>query len=645
MIQEKAVRIAKYTSKFITTILLVVSLAIVCPSFSHMIFAASDNTVWHVNSVINKYIFNSDYGSNRSTATLNGIINSQLSTYSLSGITDADEQLTVSYDPFVYSFDLLTQSSSSTARISRGSSLLKDIQPYIVDNLDNKYPLDSVNGGSFTIEDFSNISSLSLYFIGTVNGTITNNGNQFRYVYIVSDISSFDITFSFGSKSRTITDSEGTVWTVPDDVENPVVISLGTSFKQLIDAANLKYVVNDNGYYLLASEEIVSLTLYNPDGSTYDTTTLSYLNQSYTIPFYTTSLMFKSFLYGSLPELKLEKPPVNLPDPDDNFEELVAIKTKFKSDSNPYNDLILYSTEDSEPKNNWFTAWDEEPREFDVWSSKRTLQAVDGKDDFYSTHFDEYVSYPLTVYSSSRAPYDGYCVVSFPKGLLFNGPIDTNIVTGSEYLTSWHIQVEITPYILVQGVRYEISDFACSFAFPVYEEERFSFTIGYEAHIRSNITGTAPVTVQWRCPFEISSHSVSVWYYSDDDEISQIFAEMQKQTEELKKQTEALTEYENADKMDEDADNLKGAINDYDEVSDSLFESAGEGINNFDIASGFDFNGNILTSIGFIGTIISSIIVAMGDFSLLYTIGVCLVIVSVLIGLFKYFGGDNGGDD
>lgn len=113
--------------------------------------------------------------------------------------------------------------------------------------------------------------------------------------------------------------------------------------------------------------------------------------------------------------------------------------------------------------------------------------------------------------------------------------------------------------------------------------------------------------------------------------------EAKKQTEEQKKQTEALTKYENADKMDTEAGNLTGVIDDYDKISDSIFESAGGGIADFDITVGFDFGGKIIAAIGLLGTIMTNIILSMGDFSMLYTVGVCMALVGILTGLYKYF--------
>lgn len=121
--------------------------------------------------------------------------------------------------------------------------------------------------------------------------------------------------------------------------------------------------------------------------------------------------------------------------------------------------------------------------------------------------------------------------------------------------------------------------------------------------------------------------------------------ESKKQTEEQKKQTEALTKYENADKMDSEAGTLSGAISEYDQVNDSLFNSADAGISAFDISIPFQFAPSLISAFGFLSTIIASIIQGMGDFSILYPIGVSLVIIGALVGLAQFVSNSGGPGD
>lgn len=125
-------------------------------------------------------------------------------------------------------------------------------------------------------------------------------------------------------------------------------------------------------------------------------------------------------------------------------------------------------------------------------------------------------------------------------------------------------------------------------------------------------------------------------------ELEKQTAEAKKQTEEQKKQTEALTKYDNADKMDSEAGTLSGAISEYDQVNDSLFASADAGISAFDISEPFKFTASMISAFGFLSTIIASIVKNMGNFSILYPIGVSLVIIGALVGLAQFVSNSGG---
>ncbi len=125
-------------------------------------------------------------------------------------------------------------------------------------------------------------------------------------------------------------------------------------------------------------------------------------------------------------------------------------------------------------------------------------------------------------------------------------------------------------------------------------------------------------------------------------ELEKQTAEAKKQTEEQKKQTEALTKYDNADKMDSEAGTLSGAISEYDQVNDSLFASADAGISAFDISEPFKFTASMISAFGFLSTIIVSIVKNMGNFSILYPIGVSLVIIGALVGLAQFVSNSGG---
>lgn len=621
--------------QYVILIVLALLLVVFCPSFP-IVHAQTESTVWHAESGMYTGLCLKNYGSNMSSLSFNeNISQDALVSFNIAEYLEMGSPLNVTYNAFSYKFRFQTRYSGSTAfKVRQPVSLSNNVDVYIVDNLGNKYLLDSENGGSFIIEDTSNITKLSLYYIGNVSGRISLSGETAQYLKIEGFIDPFDITLSVEGKANTITDSNGTVWTVPEGVENPVVLNQGYGNAVLVDGISDLYYLKESGeqLYHFASFSACDVWLYNPDGSKFsqgsESTPISvrYLHQGYTLPVFVSAFPFEGFLYGSLPDI-LEQTDVQPVEPvvsDDRTEYLESVRTEFRSDINPYSDLIRYSTEKSDPENNWFTTWDEESKGYEFYTSEHTLETT-GEDGLYHSHIDEYVSFPLIFYTSSRAPYNGNCVVSFPKGLVFNQPEDVTVVSGSEYLKYYDINVEITPYLLVQGVRYEISEFACTLSFPVYEEEPFSFTIGYEAHIRANVTGSVPATVRFRCPFEISRHAVSVWYYSDKQELSQI--------------QDILENYPDADKMDDATSNLDNAFTDYNDVQDSMFKTAEKSISDFDITSGLKFGGGLLSAITFLSTLLAEIIIKMQDFSMLYTVGICLIVAGILLGLWKFWGG------
>ncbi|MCM1191052.1 MAG: hypothetical protein NC123_04370 [Butyrivibrio sp.] len=666
---KKAGRHEKCISKFITYTLLAVSLIIVCPSFSITSKAASDTSTWSIPTVSSQRLYRKDTGSAAATRTLNfdldtSVYNAALSTYQLPDTLDTDKQLVITYPSFAYTLTMTAARANypnENQYQNNASSLLSGLKPYLVDNLGNTYPLDAENGGTITIEDISNITTLSLKFLGTVSGTITftPSGYSMRYVNVLGSVSSFDMTLSLAAPARTITDMEGTVWTLADDVENPVVIQQDSDLKLLLDVSDLKYIPGRTGYYIV-SEYIKTVCLYRPDGSIYAEQPLNSLVSNifpeYTSPLYTTSLKFDGFLYNSLPEYHLNSEPSPTPAPvPDGFEEIGIDRYEVDQDDGGY--VVIWDSSQYQVENNYYVEWEEPVHDFSIYSSKKTMESVDTTNSLYHAHFDENSFIVKYLYEAPSAPYDGYCVVSFPKGIyakIVNGGL--HVPSDGSDITSWHYQVDIIPYLLAQGIRYELTDNSSQFSFPVYQDNSFSFEIGYEIRIRADVQGTVPRWVQYGFDYEVSGFPMSLWYYIDTAKMSQIVDELKtqteeskKQTEELKtqteeskKQTEALTKFEGSDKMDSDNDALGGAISDYNEVSDSLFASADSSLSDFDITSSFNFGGGLLSAISLLSTILTQLILAMGDFSMIYTIGVCLVIAGIILGLWKFKGG--GGD-
>ncbi len=628
---KKADRIAKCTSKFITGVVMAFGFMIFCPLFSSNVSASSAETVVSFPATNRNVKFDSGSANSTNYRDFNGVT-VKLPLYTFEQFTAQSGSVVLQYDAFDLSFVMggFKYTGSTFYPVTDSSNLVTDFGLYlsVVRNRDTVnpeyYPLNT-SGGYIALENTSSITSYGLSVNGNVNGRAVYSTANIYYGGVNVTASALDFYIS----DNTIVDSEGTVWIVPAGVNDPVIVSIGSGYKYLFDASNLKYITTDRGKYPV-SLDVKTVTFYKQDGSSTDFT-FDVLNQNYIVPFYLTSFSFDDFLYGSLPELQLEqKPdPTPTPAPDDRFEQLDVVVSEVESYANPYNPIYSYDASSYEPENNWFTTWQTVGRSFSIFSSKQTTESLDPDFNLYHAHYDEFVSYPLTVFVAPPAHYDGYCVISFPQGYGFKEKEGGCELTGSgaESIVSGHYIVEVIPYLLVQGVRYEISPFGCQFTFQVYEDEAFSFLIGYEAHIRADVVTSEIGTGQWEFQYDVYDYTTSIWYYTDDNELSQI--------------KDMLQNFPGADKMDEDISNLDGAMKDYDDVNNSIFESAGEGLGNFDITTGLQFNGKLLSAIALLSTVISKIILAMGDYSILYTVGACLLLACILFGLFKYYGGDD----
>lgn len=98
-----------------------------------------------------------------------------------------------------------------------------------------------------------------------------------------------------------------------------------------------------------------------------------------------------------------------------------------------------------------------------------------------------------------------------------------------------------------------------------------------------------------------------------------------------------LTNFPGASGMDTSKGDLDSAISDYDQIEGSLFDSGQAAFDQFDPSSLLDFSAGIFSAIGNISQLMVSIISAMGEFSVIYTVGTVLVFIGMLFGLWRFF--------
>lgn len=657
--------------KFITVMVLaVLTLAIACPSFS-ITSAAAENTVWHVDAVTAKQVGHKNLGSTyRSYNFANNPFavgpdnksNSwSISTYEI----EESSQLTVSYNPYTMTLQLTAARSMYPNENQNQGYLQSGFQLCIEDNLGNQYPLD-VNGGEFTIEDASEITTLTLYVQGSYRAmhTFTPSTVYFQYVRMLATLGAFDITVSSSAPARTITDSEGTVWTVPEGVENPVVIrtGYGAPNRYLLDGVSgLCYFKNplDQSVNVLGSNEQLAVFLYQHDGSKNGENLIQENAENYGInPVYCAfAHHFTSFLYGSLPEMEVtplnpaptESPsPTVPPDDSEQLRDLGTVRIGKDENGSMVNETTVYvpgGVLTYETKNVDFVS-NAEPTGFD-----------------YIRHavIEDYCPKFIGVFNLNT-DIDGYCSLQFPDLYLFPErikpeeyvPLDANKVvfpTGTGLpeiglLSEWAEPIVI---LYANGQKYEVSPYGGNVRIPVNKgNNRVLMEIGLQ--VKDEFLSNHEGYIQSVYQMYLEDFAVYIRDYQDQtssailQEIQKANDELIKQTQEQQKQTEALTKYENADKMDSDNDKLTGAIGDYNEVSDSLFESAGGSMSDFDLGSAFEYSSSLIAAFGFLATVITSIIQQMGWYSMLYPIGIALVIIGALLGLSRYMSSAGPGE-
>ena len=101
--------------------------------------------------------------------------------------------------------------------------------------------------------------------------------------------------------------------------------------------------------------------------------------------------------------------------------------------------------------------------------------------------------------------------------------------------------------------------------------------------------------------------------------------------------TDSLTRFEGSAAMDTSKGQLDTVIGDYDQIEGSLFDSGQTAFDQFDPSSLLNFSTGIYVSISYISQLMVSTISAMGEFSIIYTVGVVLVFFGMLIGLWRFF--------
>lgn len=107
--------------------------------------------------------------------------------------------------------------------------------------------------------------------------------------------------------------------------------------------------------------------------------------------------------------------------------------------------------------------------------------------------------------------------------------------------------------------------------------------------------------------------------------------------QDMDKVNDSLTNFSGSGALDASKTELDGVISDYDKVEGILFDTSQDAFDKFDPSSLLDFSVGITSAIAYISQLMVGIITAMGEFSVIYTVGFVLVFFGMLIGIWRFF--------
>lgn len=599
----------------------------------------SNSAVWHVDSNNNRVLYSRSPGSAGSTAIsvnvqMNHTTCGNMTTYDLTSVIDTTKQLTVTYTSFSYSFDLLVQRYSTTGYQSRGGSLASGLKPCLYDNLGNTYLLDAENGGSFIIEDVSNITLLKFGYTGQISGTVTYNPSTYKVgaYYFKAENTAIDITLSVSAPARTIIDSEGTAWTVPDEVGNPVVIDCSPdasgSVKYLLDAVDgLSYFIDSYSTvpgeaHVLCSESQTTVTLYPLSSESENINVIFRQSAAADFgiePVYCSTLgQFTRFLYGTLPEMEvtpLTPAPTEPPEPTYPPESIMPLDLgEVKVNAPDENGAMIDEGTVTVPA-------------FDLVYQTKNANSNFGSADangIRDVTVEDYCPRIIGFFDVTTAV-DGYLSFTFPALHIDLDEHEIQWDTAEPVSTAMlqHEDLESIIYLYANGEKYQVSPYGGSVRIPINSgKTRITFELGLQ--VKADLTTNYPVSFRLLYKGNLKSFDVNIRTYKDQaaSDVSQI--------------KDLLENSDKAEDLGNANDSLGNIFGDYNDVETEGMGNAVGNIDSFDMDNTFKFGGGLLSALNFWLPIITSVISGMGDFAVLYTIGITLSFLMIVVGAVRF---------
>lgn len=423
---------------------------------------------------------------------------------------------------------------------------------------------------------------------------------------------------------------------------------MGTSKYLLDGSSGLGFYnhPNNESVKVLCSDTVNSAVLYDLDGNEIHTALLEEYTKAYgvqsesgNILYSTNTYMFLDFLYGTIPDIPVKPFDVS-PDYPGQLLDLGTLK-------------IGESNEDGFVKDGTVTVPGGILEFKTKYADFRDNQGQPGLEYLRHALIEDFCKVYIGDFNL-RVLVDGYVTLQFTNIWMYpqlykpDNLTDSSIFPVGLPVPETALFSEFVESVIVlhaNGQDYYVSTTGGNVRIPVNKGYN---TVGLEIclRVKDDFIANHDGFIQAIYRAQIDDFDVYIREYKDSvtSAVEDIKETLENQLEESKKQTDALTKYEGADKMQSDNDKLSGAIKDYDDVSNSLFESAGDSISDFDLGSAFEYGSSLISAFGFLATVITSIIQQMGYFSMLYPLGVAMVIIGALLGLSKYMTSPGPGE-
>ncbi len=580
---------------------------------------AAENTVWHVDSK-NITLYYRAPGSAGSTAiNVNTDITAYSQSFDLSALTNTSGQLKVEYAPFNCTYELNVQRYGSTANINRGGGYAENLNPCLYDDLGNTYLLDA-DGGSFMIEDISNITTLKFGYTGRIDYTVTYNPSTYKvgsYTFYSTN-TAFDITLS---SARTIIDLEGTVWTVPEGVENPVVIKCNETQKYLVDGVTGLCCFEsplDAGKYVLGAKEYIDVTVY--DGDIWEHKALLREDYAETLgiqPVYCTNLFwFTEFLYSSLPEMTVtplnpvpsESPAPTVPPDQIQPLDLGTVVINAPDGNGNYVDEGSVTV----------------PAIPLYYQTKNAVANFLDDSKLIGATIEDYCAQIIGFFNITTSV-DGYVSMSFPALHIDLNNLEYVQAIGSTSPVAnlQHEDLEAIIILYANGEKYYISPYGGNVRIPVNSgKNRITFELGLQ--VKDDFTTKQGHSFRVKYEGNLDSFDVNIRTYKDQA------------ATDLEKIKDLLENSDKADDLGNAGDSLGSIFGDYDAIENEGLGNAMGSIDSFDIDNAFNFGGGLLSALQFWLPVMTNIISGMGDFAVLYTIGMTLSFLAIVVGAVRF---------